>query len=236
MVYVQVGVDPVYALLEARWAADLVHDDPRVQAVVAWAPLEDGDFARGYLAGLAAIDSRIKGVRRTLHTEPDPASALRPGFVRAVQMLPEFDLSCDLCIVPAQLTSATELVRRCPETSFMLDHLGLPDIRAGNLDPWRTDVAALATLPNVMCKISGVVTAADHAQWMPADVAPYILHACDVFGEDRVAFGGDWPVVTQAASYRRWAETLEVVTAHLSPEARHKLWVDNGSRFYRLST
>jgi L-fuconolactonase len=49
-----------------------------------------------------------------------------------------------------------------------------------------------------------------------------------------VLFGGDWPVVTLAASYTRWVETLEALTSDLSLAAKRKLWADNARRIYRL--
>jgi L-fuconolactonase len=75
---------------------------------------------------------------------------------------------------------------------------------------------------------------ADHTGWTPDDLAPYVAHVLEVFGEDRVVFGSDWPVVLQAASYRRWVETLDALTAHLSADAKRKLWAENARRFYRL--
>ena len=126
-------------------------------------------------------------------------------------------------------------MRACPDVSFVLDHLAKPDIRSGTLDPWRLHMETLARLPNVACKISGVATEADHQRWTVDDLAPYIHHALDVFGEDRVLFGGDWPVALLATSYRRWVETLATLTADLSPEAQRKLWVENARRIYRLS-
>jgi L-fuconolactonase len=212
----------------------LAQEDPRLAGIVAWAPLEDGEQARSFLAALAAIGPRLKGVRRIVQSEPDPAFCLRPGFVRGAQLLPEYGFSCDICIYHHQLASTVELVRRCPATSFILDHAGKPNIREHALDPWREQLRQLALLPNVMCKVSGLVTEADHAGWTPDDLAPYVAHVLEVFGEDRVVFGGDWPVVLQAASYRRWVETLDALTAHLSAEAKRKLWAENARRFYRL--
>jgi L-fuconolactonase len=234
MVYLQVDVEPAYALLEAQWAAGLAQEDPRIQAIVAWAPLEDGAPARSVLAALAAVDPRVKGVRRIVQSDPDTAFCLRPGFVRGVQVLPEYGFSCDICIYHHQLAGTVELVRRCPDTSFILDHAGKPNIREHVLDPWREQMQELASLPNVMCKVSGLVTEADPAGWTPADLVPYVAHVLEIFGEDRVVFGGDWPVVLQAATYRRWIETLDALTAHLSDAAQRKLWAENARRFYRL--
>lgn len=234
MIYVQVEVEPPYGLLEAQWAAERAAADPRLQGIVAWAPIEYGARARAFLDALAAIAGPIKGVRRLLQGEPDPAFCLRPDFVRGVQLLPEYGFSFDLCIRDHQLANAVELVRRCPETSFMLDHIGKPRIKERVLDPWRAQIVELAALPNVMCKISGLVTEADHRRWMPDDLAPYVAHVLAAFGEDRVVFGGDWPVALLASSYPRWVETLDTLTAHLTPRAKRKLWAENARRFYRL--
>lgn len=234
MVYLQVDVEPAYGLLEAAWVAALARDEPRLRAIVAWAPIEHGRRARAYLDALVATSPLITGVRRILQGEPDPAFCLRPDFVEGVRLLPEYGLSFDICIYHHQLPGAIELARRCPETRFMLDHIGKPDIRTGAIEPWRAQIAELAALPNVSCKISGVATEADHASWTAETIAPYIAHALEAFGEDRVAFGGDWPVALLATSYRRWVDTLDALTAHLSDAARRKLWAENARRFYRL--
>ena len=233
IVYVQVEVTPAYGLLEAQWAADRAAEDALIQAIVAWAPLEDGEACRTYLDALVKISPRITGVRRVTQGEADLEFLSRPGFVQAVRMLPAFGLSCDLCIYHPQLRSAIALVRQCPDTAFVLDHIAKPDITGHLLDPWRAQMAELASLPNVCCKISGMVTEADHAQWTADDLAPYVAHVLDVFGEDRVLYGGDWPVVLNASPYRRWAETLDDLTAHLSDAAKGKLWAENARRFYR---
>ena len=234
LVYVEVDVAPQYALLEARWAADQAGHDARLQGIVAAAPIEHGERARSYLAALQATSPLIKGVRRNLQDEPDAAFCLHEDFVQGIRLLPAYGFSFDLCLRHWQLPAVTELVGQCPDTLFILDHLGKPAIKEHLLDPWRDHLALLATLPNVWCKVSGLVTEADHQGWTPEELAPYIAHALEVFGEDRVVFGGDWPVLLLAASHERWVETLEGLTQHLSPEAQRKLWKENACRFYRL--
>jgi L-fuconolactonase len=234
MVYLEVDVAPSYRLLEAQWVNALADEEPRLRAIVPSAPLEDGDCARSYLEALKALGPRVKGVRRLLQAEPDDAFALRPDFVRGVRALADYDFSFDICIFHRQLPAVIELVRCCPEVRFILDHLGKPDIKAGLRDPWQAHIRALAALPNVVCKISGMVTEADHARWTVDDLRPYFETVYDAFGPDRVMFGGDWPVVLLASSYKRWVETVDALTQGLSEDDRRKLWAENAKRVYRL--
>jgi L-fuconolactonase len=233
MVYLQVEVEPAYALLEARWALEQARVDTRILGLVPWAPLENGERARAFLDALVALGPLVKGVRRLIQGE-SRAFCLKTNFVRGVQILPEYGLSFDLCIYQPQLANTIELVRQCPETSFVLDHIGKPNIKVQQLDPWRDELRQLAALPNVCCKLSGLVTEADQQHWTLDDLRPYVEHVVECFGEDRIMFGSDWPVAYQASSYARWVETLDTLTAGLSQKARHKLWNHNARRFYRL--
>jgi L-fuconolactonase len=190
---------------------------------------------RYFLTELVALGPAIKGVRRIVQDEPDPEFCLQPDFVRGNQLLAEFGLSSDLCCNYRQLGPNVELARRCPETSFIMDHIAKPNIRGGELEPWKRQMTELASLPNVTCKISGAVTEADHAHWTIEDITPFVVHALEAFGEDRVLFGSDWPVVTLASDYRRWYESLETITRDLSEAAKRKLWSENAKRVYRLA-
>lgn len=231
IVYVQTDVTPAYGFLEARWAAS---QPLAVAGVVAYAPLEDGEISGSYLDALVQLGPRIKGVRRLLQSEASLDFLVAPDFITGLRLLPRYGLSFDICIRHDQLARTIDMVHACPETQFVLDHIAKPDIRSGGLDPWREQLARLAELPNVSCKISGVVTEASHADWTIEDLQPYVMHALAVFGEDRVMFGGDWPVVTIAATYRRWVETLDFLTTILTHQARQKLWAENARRLYRL--
>ena len=233
-VYEEVDIAPDYRLLEVRQADAYAAVDPRLRGIVAAAPLEYGDQVLAYLEALVAESPRVKGVRRLLQGEADPEFCLRPGFMRGVELLAELDLSFDICVYHPQLAGAVELVRRVPEVRFVLNHIGKPGIRDGLLEPWRSHISELASLPNVVCKISGAMTEADLAAWTIDDVAPYVRHVLAAFGEDRVMFASDWPVLTQAATYRRWVETVDTLTRDWSEPAKRKLWAENAREAYRM--
>jgi L-fuconolactonase len=233
MVFVQCECDPAQAREEAQWVTDVAASDPRIRGIVAHAPLERGDAVESVLTPLAA-NPLVKGIRRLIQSEPDDAFCLRPEFVRGVQLLPRHGLSFDLCIFHRQLASTIKLVRQCPNVRFILDHIGKPDIKARLLDPWRAELRELARMDNVWCKVSGLVTEADFTRWTPADLRPYIDHVIDCFGFDRVVFGGDWPVSTQATEYPRWVATLDEVLRGCSRDELHRLYVRNAESFYRI--
>ncbi len=235
-VFVEAGTEPHYGWLEAQQAIAYAALEPRLQAIVAAAPLEHGRRARAYLEALVALGPVIKGVRRILQGESETDYCLQPDFVQGVQMLPEFGLTFDICIYHYQLPAVLELVKRCPQTEFILDHIAKPAIKQGELEPWRTNLGHLAAQPNVACKISGLVTEADHRGWQAAQLKPYVERVLEVFGEDRVMFGSDWPVALLASDYNRWVETVDELTTHLGEAARRKLWAENAIRYYRLAS
>jgi L-fuconolactonase len=236
MVYAEVDVAPSYRLLEAQWVDALAKHDPRIQGIIASAPLEDGEAVRSLLQALRSVGPRVKGIRRLLQGERDGGFALQPGFLAGVQALSDYQLSFDICITRHQLPHAIELVGRCPRVQFILDHIANPDIKGSEMEPWRTHLAELAALPNVACKVSGIATNATPETWTAEELRPYVEHVLSSFGEDRVMFGGDWPVVLMNSSYARWAEALDALTAAigLSDAQQRKLWAENAKRIYRL--
>jgi L-fuconolactonase len=229
-VFVQADCTPAQARAEVEWVGSL----PGIDAIVAFAPLEEGASVAGELSWLAR-QPKVRGVRRILQGEPDLSFALAPDFVSGVRALAAFGFTFDLCINAAQLPAVTELVRRCPEVSFVLDHLGKPPIRAGRLDPWRDDLAALARLPNVVAKVSGLSTEADLGGWTPDDLRPYVAHAVACFGWSRLLFGSDWPVVNLAGGLSRWRTALAEFTDEASPAEQRAFYHENAGRTYRLA-
>ena len=232
-VFVQCDCAPAQSRDEVGWVAGLASRDPRIAAIVAYAPLEKGDGAAVEVSELATLQA-VRGIRRLLQDEPD-GFCLQPGFVAGVRQLADHELSFDLCIRHHQIDQAIELVDRCPQVRFVLDHAAKPDIKGRRLEPWKSRIAAFAERPDTWCKLSGLVTEADHAAWNPAEVQPYIEHIVTCFGVDRVMFGSDWPVATLATGYRRWVEVLRSALSALPAKDIRQIFRDNALTCYRLT-
>lgn len=234
MVFLECDVAPVDRLPEAKWVTEQAAADPRIRAIIASAPLEDGTAASADLQALADLPL-VRGIRRLIQDEPADDFCVRPGFVAGVKLLPEFGFTFEICVKHRHLANAVKLVRQCPEVMFILDHIGKPGIRDGLLEPWRQDIRDLAALPNAHCKVSGLVTEADHQNWTRDQLRPYIDHVIECFGFDRVMYGGDWPVSTLATKYPNWVATLDWAVSGCGEDEQRKLYRDNAVAFYGLS-
>ncbi len=232
-IFVEGGCEASQNLAEVDWVSDLAKTEPRLKAIVAHANLEKGDPVQTELQALAQRPL-VKGVRRNLQGERDPNFCLQAAFVAGVTRLAEFGFTFDLCIKHHQLSTVTELVKRVPQVTFVLDHCGKPDIRSGIVEPWKSDLRRLAELPNVVCKISGLATEADWNKWRSQDLEYYLKATLEFFGFERVLFGGDWPYATVATTYERWTKTVETVFAIARPTKLQQLLQTNAERIYRV--
>jgi L-fuconolactonase len=178
---------------------------------------------------------RFRGLRHIAQAESDHFLA-RGDVVLRIGKLKEFGLTYDILIYPQQMAAALSLVKRLPEQPFVVDHLAKPLIREGRLEPWSSRMREMATLPNVWCKVSGMVTEADWAEWSPEDIRPYLDVVFETFGPNRLMVGSDWPVCLLAASYDEVWGLVEEYAAHLSQADRGKLFGGNAAAFYGLET
>lgn len=235
MVFVQCECDPAQCEQEVAWVTDIAKTEPRIKGIVPWAPLELGDGAIEVLDRMAQ-NLLIKGIRRIIQFEADPDFCLRPDLVKGVQLMERYNWSFDICVNHLQLPKVIKLVEQCPNVRFMLDHFGKPDIANGNFEQWNKDIKTLSAFDNVDCKLSGLVTEADHSRWTISDLKPYVDAMLEHFGPQRLVFGGDWPVVCQASTYGKWIATADVLLSHLTPVELHQIYSENAVHFYRLNT
>jgi predicted TIM-barrel fold metal-dependent hydrolase len=221
---------------ETRDLLQTALDDPLVAGVVGWVDLTGPDVAARLMALLAvAGGKRLVGVRHLLQDELDPAWLDRPDARRGAQAVADAGLALDLVIRSEQLPAVVRLARALPGLRLVLDHLGKPPIAAGELEPWRTDLLALAAAPNATAKLSGLVTEAVWASWSVEQLARYTGVALDAFGPSRLMFGSDWPVARLATTYPRWLATAGALTSGLDTDERAAVFGATAARVYRFA-
>lgn len=205
-VVVQAETHPDDAMAEARWIDTLAASETAIRGMVARAPVELGRAVRPTVERLRE-SPLTAGVRRVIQ-DHGPGFATAKAFVEGVRIVGEFGLPFDICVRPKEREDVALLVDSCPDVTFVLDHLGKPDVAGGEWEPWCAQISALAERPNIVCKLSGLTSEAG-AGWREADVIPYLRHALESFGAQRCMFGSDWPVATITTEYARW---MDVVT------------------------
>jgi predicted TIM-barrel fold metal-dependent hydrolase len=202
----------------------------RIAGIIANCRPEEAGFDE-YLDSIQ--NDRLVGLRRVCHVESDEFSR-ESRFVENIRRTGNRGLTFDLCFLARQLPIAMELVNKCPNTQFILDHCGVPNIASGALDPWRDHIRQLAAFPNVACKISGVLAYCKPGSATIDAVRPYVEHCIECFGWDRVVWGSDWPVCMILTTLRQWvAISLDIARTAADGE-RRKLFHENAIRIYGL--
>ena len=215
---------------DTAWLLDLAHDDARIAGVVGWVDLSARD-APDRIAVLAS-HPKLRGLRPMLQDLPDDDWILQSSLTPAIAAMIAHDLCFDALVKLRHLPHLLRFAERHPALRIVIDHAAKPDIARRVIDPWRAQIAALSGLPNVSCKLSGLVTEAGDA-WHPDALRPYVEHLLATFGPRRLLWGSDWPVVKLAADYSRWFNLADNLTG-LAGDERAALFGGNAIRFYAI--
>jgi L-fuconolactonase len=223
------------SLEESREFLALAAHTEFIAGVVAWVDLTRPDVA-AVLADLAASPGgdRLVGIRHQVQDEEDPRWLLREDVQRGLGEVGRAGLAFDFLVGPAEPPAASATARLQPETRFVVDHCGNPPIRRRGDEQWDREMSSIATLPNVYCKLSGLVTEADWQRWTPADLRPYVARVLEWFGSERLMFGSDWPVCLLAGSYAEVFDAYVATLDGLSDEALQRVLGQNAIDVYRL--
>ncbi len=233
-VYMEVAVVPEDQTKEAKWVSDLCasKSGPTRSAIISGQP-DSADFS-AYLDQFKG-NTYIKGLRCGVQTEPaKPGKVVSEGFIKGIRELGQRNLSFDLNMGGEDLETGLALVKACPETRFIMDHCGNPDVRKPPSAKWLAGIRDLATKPNISAKISGIIARVHKEKPLVPQLSPFVNHVWDSFGPDRVVFGGDWPVCLNGGTYAQWVSTLREIAAKRSNTDQQKLFHDNALRVYRL--
>ena len=217
---------------ESDWLLSMAEKHDFLRGVVGWVPLTEKDVEK-HLERLSA-HKKFKGVRHVIQGEPDDNYILRPDFNAGIKKLLKYKLRYDILIFERQLKPSIKFVDQHPNQMFILDHIAKPKIKERILSPWREDMIALGKRPNVYCKISGMITEADHKKWTSADLAPYLDTALQAFGPKRLMFGSDWPVMLVAGQYKPWVELIKEAIKRYSTAEQEQILSKNAITAYGL--
>jgi L-fuconolactonase len=234
----QLGIDGVVSVQarqtieETRWLLQLAEQYDFIQGVVGWLPLADRNV-REHLDALADQPA-LKAVRHVIQDEPNDDFMLGTEFNAGVAALADYQLAYDILIFERHLPQTIEFVDRHPQQVFVVDHLAKPQARRGAIEPWRANLRALAERENVYCKLSGLVTEADHLTWTEPQLLPYLETALAAFGPRRLMFGSDWPVSRLACTYRAWYDIVERFASQLSAAEQARVFGGTAVEVYRL--
>lgn len=234
-VHIDAGAAPDDALDETAWLERL-EDGPA--GIVAFAALDDPDVDD--LLEAHAAHGRVRGIRHIVNWHRDPTRSYTPrdlsmdeAWARGFALLARHGLSFDLQCYPGQMPALATLIARHPEVPVVVDHLGMPILSdADGLADWRMGLAALAALPNVAIKISGLGFV--KRPWTAADARPLVLEAIDFFGPERCMVASDFPTDRLFGSFDQTLGAYAAIIAPFSEDERRAMWGGNANRFYRL--
>jgi len=220
-------------IAETEWMLELARDNDFVAGVVGWLDFESGSFA----ADLARLrrNPKLVGLRPAVEFIDDVRWLLRPAVMRNLGVMAGEGVPFDFIVWPRHLQTVLEVVERLPNLRCVIDHLAKPDVKGRSMEPWAGLMSRIAAHPNVRCKLSGLMTQADHERWTARDLQPYFEHVVKSFGPSRLMYGSDWPVSQLASDY---ATTVRVVKDALGPQAgaatSDAVFGGNAIRFYEL--
>ena len=205
-----------------------------IAGVVGWIPLERPDEAARMLEVLAH-NPRFVGVRHLVNVEPDPDWVLRENVIEGLKIVASHGLVFDYVgILPRHLEHVPFLAERIPDLRIVIDHLGKPPIASRTFEPWATLLRRAAQAPNVCAKLSGF-DAGEGDCWSADELTPYVKHALELFGPERLMFGSDWPVAVVRGGYAKiWLET-QAALAGLSQDEKNHILGATAIRVYRLA-
>ncbi len=227
-IFMEAGVDDADYQKEARFIAGLVGTDGLLGQIASCRPEEETGF-EAWLDECGGL--KVVGFRRILHVMPDDLS--RSSLFRAnLRRIGAAGLAFDICVLARQLPIAAELARACGEQQLVLDHCGVPDIAGDAFEAWAAGIDALAALPHVSVKLSGITAYCAPGTANTATLRPWVDHVLDRFGPSRIVWGGDWPVVNLGSGLREWIGITGELLAGLSPGERQAIAGGNAREIY----
>jgi len=214
----------------------IAQSEQLVGAVVGWLQIDAPDAIEHLHKYLDLPGGEyLKGIRDIAQDHPDSNYLAKPETISNVRKLGELGITYDLLTKIPELPAAIKLVRACPDVQFIMDHISKPRIAKQEVEPWKTLMSELATFPNVLCKVSGLVTEANWNEWQVKDFKPYVDHVIEIFTPQRLMFGSDWPVANLGGTYAEIVELAEALTSGFSRSEGDYFWHKTAASAYGIA-
>jgi L-fuconolactonase len=218
---------------DTEFMLGLMKEQDLIAGVVGWMDLERGDYREQYQHLIK--QPGLVGIRVMIQNMSNADEVLRPASLEALRFLAAENFPVDLLMRSHQLPTVLQLLREVPKLRGVINHIAKPEIAKDQWEPWASQMEEIASYPAIYCKLSGMVTEADHENWTVDSFIPYVRHIVHIFGTSRVMFGSDWPVCLLAASYGQVVEILEAgLPEGLSEAAQKAIFGHNALHFYKL--
>ena len=218
---------------ETEWLLEIAARTDFVAGVVGWVDLLDPNV--GDTLDELQQSPYFKGIRHLWEIEEDPAWLANSQAITGLKEVERRGLCYDFLVRPPNLPHVPRIMEQVPKLNAVIDHIAKPNIKEREVEPWLTLMREVASIDGMRCKVSGMTTEADMESWTADDLAPYIQHVLGMFGADRLMFGSDWPVSTQATTYDRWANTVRNILVNLPDEPSRFVFGETAIRFYDLA-
>ena len=230
--FMETGVDDPDYQQETRFVKSLADnsDNEMIGLISSIRPESDEAFETWLEE---TIEMGVVGYRRILHVMPDDTSQ-SDIFRKNVRKIGVSGKTFDICFLPGQLPIACELAKACENTKLILNHCGVPDIAGNGLDPWRQDIKALAQIPNVICKLSGLMAYCAPGTSSLETIEPYVDHVLNCFGPNRMVWGSDWPVVNLAKGLPEWIAVTRKILGKLSVDEASSIAYGTAQIVYKV--
>lgn len=226
-----IAVQARQCVAETQQLLQWAQQQPATQ-VVGWVDVTAADLAQQLTALQHPL---LRGFRHQVQDEHDPAAWLQqPRVASGIRLLQQHDYVWEMLVNWRHLADATRFAAQHDRHWLVLDHLGKPDIARG-AQTWGEQVAELAAMPHVVCKLSGLVTEVAHGEWHSAQLRPFIDEALARFGPQRLMFGSDWPVCLLTAEYHDVTQLIEDAIAELSADQKAAIWGNTAVQIYSLT-
>lgn len=227
-----IAVQADQSITETEFLLDLAQQNSFIKGIVGWIDLKSTNLDEQ----LATYSKRsiIKGWRHIVQAEPT-GFLLQQDFIKGIKNLKSYNYTYDILVKYHQLPEVIEFLNKVEDQPFIIDHCAKPDLKNRDLEDWTKNIRIIAQQKHVFCKLSGLLTECNWANWDEKTIFNCLDVIFESFGPDRILFGSDWPVLLLASNYTNWINLLKKYTKDFTAIQKQAVFNDNAVKFYNIN-